>query len=277
MTANHADGSATARRRQTTRIERRYGPWAVVTGASDGIGRACAVALAQEGCNLVLVARRGRELDVLAASLRTAGVDVLVMAGDVTDTTFTEQLQVATAPLDVGLVVLAAGFGSIGAFVEGDITTEVAIIDVNVVAVARHAHLFAGRLVARGRGGLVLFGSIVALQGTPLQASYAATKAYVRTLGEGLRAELRPRGVDVLVVSPGPVRTGFAERAGMTMPAAASAEMVAADVLASLGRRGSVVPGARAKLLSAALTAAPRQLRTRIMHQVMRGMSRPAP
>ncbi|EWT01969.1 short-chain dehydrogenase [Intrasporangium oryzae NRRL B-24470] len=225
----------------------------------------------------MLVARREPELEALAAALRSSGAEALVVAGDVTDVRFTERLAATTATLSVGLVVLAAGFGSLGAFVDRELADEVAMIEVNVVAVTRLAHLFAGRLAAQGCGGLVLFGSIVAGQGTPLQANYAATKAYVRSLGEALSVELRPHGVDVLVVSPGPVDTGFADRAGMTMPSAAAPEVVARAALRSIGRRGSVVPGVRARLLTFGLALAPRRLRTRIMHRVMRGMLGPEP
>ena len=96
------------------------------------------------------------------------------------------------------------------------------------------------------RAGIVLFGSLLGWQGVPRQANYAATKGYVQALGEGLHAELKPHGVDVLCVAPGPVHSGFANRAGMTMPSATTPDVVASSVWTTLGRRTTVVPARRA-------------------------------
>lgn len=258
--------------RGAARLQSRYGPWAIVTGASDGIGRACARSLAESGIGVVLVARREAPLHALADELRVKGAAALVLAGDVTDPRFVDRVLASTATLDVGLVVLAAGFGSIGPFGDSDLPTQLAMIDTNIVAVTRLTHYLYPRLAARHRSGLVLLGSIVAGQGTPLQANYAATKAYVRSFGEALRVELRPSGIDVLVLSPGPVRSAFAARAGMYIPKGDSPGTVAAAMSSSLGRRGAVVPGLRAKALTAALATMPRSARTRVMHRVLAGM-----
>lgn len=192
-----------AKRPATPEFRAKYGPWAIVTGASDGIGRACAIALAGAGLSLVLVARREEVLRPLAVELRASGVEVLVCAGDVGDARFVDEIAASTASLDVGLAVLAAGFGSLGPFVDSDLETETDMVETNVAAVMRLTHHVVQRLSDRRRGGLVLFGSIVVGQGTPMQANYAATKAYIRSFGEALRVELSPLGVDVLVVSPG--------------------------------------------------------------------------
>lgn len=140
---------------------------------------------------------------------------------------------------------------------------------VHITATAELARSFGVRLVERGRGGLVLLGSIVARQGVPLQAHYAATKACVHALAEALAVELRPAGVDVLLVAPGPVESGFADAAGMRMGSALPAREVPGEVLAALGRRRTVVPGRQAKLLTAGLSTMPRAMRTRVMHGVM--------
>jgi hypothetical protein len=140
---------------------------------------------------------------------------------------------------------------------------------VHITATAELARSFGVRLVERGRGGLVLLGSIVARQGLPLQAHYAATKACVHALAEALAVELRPAGVDVLLVAPGPVESGFADAAGMRMGSALPAREVPGEVLAALGRRRTVVPGRQAKLLTAGLSTMPRAMRTRVMHGVM--------
>ena len=163
----------------------RYGPWALVTGASDGLGRSFARALAARGLNLILVARRASALERLADEFRDAhGVRCLVRPVDLRDPASAAALDEETARLDVGLVVAAAGFGSIGPFLDRPLDDERDMLAVNAGAVLGIAHAFGRRLRARGRGGLVLFGSVVGFQGTPLSANYAATKAYVQSLVE---------------------------------------------------------------------------------------------
>ncbi len=254
----------------------RYGPVAVVTGASSGIGRAIATELAGEGLDLVLVAR---DAGALAAVRDELGgrVDVRTVAADLATPDGVAAVGTATAALDVGLLVSAAGFGTAGAFLDGEPGTELAMLDVNCRATYLLARDLGGRLARRGRGGIVLFGSIVGYQGAPGAAHYAATKAYVQTLGEGLRRELAPAGVDVLVSSPGPVHTGFAARAGMTMTRAMRPRDVAVATLAALGRRTTVTPGGLSKVLRWSLATLPRSARTRVMGQVVAGMTGTGP
>jgi hypothetical protein len=254
-----------------------YGPWAVVTGGSSGIGHAVASELARAGFSLVLVSRGGAGLDAAGEAVRQAGAaDHRLVATDLAEPNGGSAVIDACAGLDVGLLVACAGFGTSGDFVSSDLSAELAMLAVNGSAVLTLSHHFAKRFVARGRGGLVFLGSIVAYQGVPGAAHYAATKAYVQCLGEALRVELRDRGVDVLVASPGPVRTGFGARAGMQMGVADSASVVASEIVASLGRRGVVAPGPVSKLLTLALSTAPRRLRVRIMAAIMGGMIRAA-
>ncbi|WP_095509328.1 SDR family NAD(P)-dependent oxidoreductase [Rubrivirga marina] len=251
-----------------------YGPWAVVTGASSGIGRAFAEALATRGLNVVLTARREAALATLAEALRqTHGVEARVVPADLGTEAGVAAVEGGSADLDVGLLVASAGFGTSGAFLESDLGDEIAMLDVNVRAVARLTHGVGRRLVARGRGGIVLLGSLVGFQGTPFAAHYAATKAYVQTLGEALHVELAPRGVDVVVSAPGPVDTGFAEVADMQMGAALTPDAVVGPTLAALGRRQTVRPGLLTKVLTAGLSPLPRWARVRVMGRVMGGMT----
>lgn len=255
----------------TERFRHRYGPWAVVTGASSGIGRETALALSRGGIDVVLVARRELELDEAAALIRAEGRQARVLVTDLADGAGIDRVVDGTRDLDVGLMVSAAGFGGLGAFLDGDDAVDRRMTDVNITATAALARAFGGRFAARGRGGLVLVGSIVARQGVPLQAHYAATKAYVHSLAEALAVELRPAGVDVLLVAPGPVDSGFAAAAGMRLGSAVSAREVPDPILTALGRRRVVVPGRQARVLTFGLSTMPRPLRTRIMHGVMRG------
>lgn len=258
------------------RSAHRYGPWALITGASDGIGHALANRIAAEGLNVVLVARSEDRLHALAADLGAAhGVETLVIAVDLAEATAADSIEALTNRLEIGLVVLAAGFGTTGTFLETALAKELELIAVNITAVTRLAHTFAGRLAARGSGGIVLFGSIVGWQGVPGQANYAASKAYVQSLAEGLHDELAPHGVDVLAVAPGPVESAFGARAGLTMTSATSTDVVAVATLNALGRRRTVVPGARGKFLTLALTPLPRRIRSLILGKVIAGMRNP--
>lgn len=255
------------------RSAHRYGPWALITGASDGIGKAMATHIAADGLNVVLAARGKDRLQALAAELTAAhGVEAMVLAVDLAEAGGAETVEEFTSGLDVGLVVLAAGFGTTGTMLETSLAAELELVAVNITAVMRLSHTFAGRLAARGKGAIVLFGSIVGWQGVPGQANYAASKAYVQSLAEGLHDDLAPRGIDVLAVAPGPVDSGFGTRAGLTMTSATSAAAVATATLNALGRRRTVIPGARGKFLTASLTMLPRRVRSLILGKVIAGM-----
>jgi uncharacterized protein len=256
------------------RFAERYGRWAVVTGASTGIGEAIARTLAARGLDVVLVARSRERLEHLATELETAhGGKAIALPLDLARPESVKDLAAATASFDVGLLVAAAGFGTSGSFLASSIDEELGMIDLNCAAVCAQAHHFATRFAERGRGGLILFSSIVAFQGTPFAANYAATKAYIQTLGEGLARELGPVGVDVLAAAPGPTASGFADRAGMQMGGADTPEQIAGPILDALGKRTTVLPSARAKLLRWAVLTMPRRSgRVWIMGNVMKGM-----
>jgi len=253
----------------------RYGTFALVTGASEGIGRAVAEELGARGLNLVLVARRQAQLEEVARAIEAQhGVSVRVLPADLADRAAVEHVLAEVAAIDIGLFVAAAGFGTSGRFLDNPAESEADMLDVNCRAVLVMTHAMAARFVARGRGGIVLLSSIVAFQGVPHAANYSATKAYVQTLAEGLGPELGPLGVDVLAVIPGPVRSGFAGRAGMRMSQAADPAEIARASIASLGRRSSVRPGRLSKLLGGSLSLLPRSGRTLVMGRIMAGMTK---
>lgn len=253
----------------------KYGPVALITGASDGIGAAIASELAVRGLDLVLVARRLERLNELAEKLcADHHVEVDTVAADLCNDAGLQAVLAAISGKDVGLYVGCAGFGTSGAFLDGRLQDELEMIDVNCRALTALAQPLGQSMRTRGRGGMILMGSIVGFQGVAQSANYAATKAYVQSLAEGLAAELRPQGVDVLSSAPGPVHSGFAARAGMQMGAAASPETVARGTISALGRRVTVRPGAQSKLLGYALATLPRAARSRILGRIMTGMTK---
>jgi short-subunit dehydrogenase len=262
--------------RRQERLRTRYGPWAVVTGASSGIGREMALVLAEAGFELVLVARSKATLEQLAANLaKRYGVEARAVACDLAHGAGIGAIESATRDLDVGLLVAAAGFGTSGPFLEASIEIELEMLDVNCRAVFEMSQRFGRRFARRGRGGLVLMSSIVGFQGTPNAAHYAATKAYVQTLAEALHVEPAPLGVDVLASAPGPTHSGFAARAGMRMGMALDPKDVARPTLDALVRRSTtVLPGTLTKLLTYSLAPLPRRARVWIMGRVMGGMTK---
>jgi hypothetical protein len=259
---------------QTTFLHR-YGPWALVTGASDGIGRAFAAQLADMGFKLVIVARRADRLKELAAQLMTKhSTETRIVVADLSTSDGLGQVDRATADLDVGLLVASAGYGSSGPFLQASIEREHNMLEVNCFATLHQCVVFGNRFATRGRGGMILMASILGWQGVPRSAHYAATKAYVQSLAEGLHVELEPKGIDVLAVAPTSVASGFAERANMRMDSTVPADTVARQSLNALGRKGTVIPGALSKILTYALSPFPRSIRTRMLARVMAGMTR---
>ena len=253
----------------------KYGPWAVVTGASDGIGQAFAEELAALGVNLVLVARREDRLRQVAEHIRQAhGVQARVIAADLAHPEGRTAVEQETEDLDVGLLVAAAGFGTSGPLLNADPDVERNMLQVNCLAVLEQSIAFSRRFVKRGRGGIILMASLLSWQGVPTAAHYAATKAYVQSLAEGLHRELAPFNVHVLASAPGPVNSGFASAADMRMGKADTPSTVAKVSLQALGRKATVIPGAFGKFLTYSLLPLPRAVRVRILAGVMGGMTR---
>lgn len=256
-------------------FQKKYGPWALITGASSGIGEAMAFEAARRRLNVVLTARsEARMADISVQLKQTYGVETRVIVADLAKASGVDAVTGQTAELDIGLLANCAGFGTSGDFVDIPAEDELDMIDVNCRASAALTHVFSRRFIERGRGGVILMSSIVAFQGVARSANYAATKAWVQVFAEGLRMELAPRRIDVLAVAPGPVNSGFAARAGMQMGGAARPVTIARGAFAALGRTGLVRPGALAKLLGYNLAILPRFARRRIMSTIMKGMTR---
>lgn len=255
-------------------LKTRFGPMALVTGASDGIGRAFAEALAAQGLDLVLIARREVVLQGLARDLAAKhGVKVSVFAADLAAPGAVTEILTRTEAEPIGLLVAAAGFGSSGAFLDLDPGTEASMVDLNCRAVVGLTHGLGRRMAAQGRGGIVLFSSVLGFSGVPFSSTYAATKGFIQSFAEGLAVELRPSGICVLSVAPGPVVSGFAARSGMQMGMTDTPETVARASLAALAGGGTLRPGFVGKLLGWSLAMMPRWGRVRVLGQIIKGAS----
>jgi len=248
-------------------FRRRYGPWAVVAGASEGIGQAYAHALAERGVNLITFARRAELLEDDAQLIRARhGVEVRPVSIDLAAPDLAQRFDAATAGLDVGLLVYNACYSSIGRFVDVPLADHLRTLDVNCRGPLALVQRLAPRLIERGRGGILLMSSMSGFQGSAMVGSYAATKAFNTILAESLWEELRPHGVDVLACVAGATTTpGFEtstpahkQRKAMPMPPAA----VAREGLAALGKGPVHIAGRINRLVNAVSRVMTRRQRT---------------
>ena len=257
-----------------TNFLERYGPWAIVTGASSGIGEGFARVLAENGMSLILTARSRAKLEALADELRSgAGVEVVVVEADLAVSDFIEGLMDAVEGKDIGLVVSNAGDGAKGPFAEQTLASKIGLLDLNCRAPLLLADRFVPRLIERGRGGFLITSSIESVVGFPLSASYAATKAFATSLGEGLWGELREAGVDVLVLEPGATDTAILKRSGMDgrdMIGLMQPGQVAREAIDRLASGPVFVAGGMNRFLTGLLRRLPRGFAVRM---VGRGMA----
>jgi len=246
--------------------------WALITGASSGIGRATAERLAEAGYGVVLVGRRAQALEADAERWRTKfGVPARVVVADFSDPNASALVDLATQTLPLEVAVLAAGFGAVGRFQHHAIESALDMIQVNCASVVALSHRLVARFRATGRGHLVLYGSIVGFGGVPHSAAYSATKNFVQAFAEGLQGELAGSGITVLCVSPGPTDTGFAARAGMRMGNAPGPEVVAKATVAAIGKNGTIRPGLLSKVLHYSLATLGRSGRSWMLGRIMQG------
>lgn len=262
-------------------IRDRYGPWAVVTGASSGIGRAFVDRLAADGVNIVLASRSAERLREVGRELATThGVDHRVVAVDLSDGAGAQTLIDATDDLDVGLLVSNAGDGVPRDFLDHELDELHRQLALNATSHLELTHHFGRRLVQRGKGGIILTSASGGRHGIPHMANTAAAKGYVHHLGEGLHHELAPAGVDVTVLLPGNVDTAIVERIGLRrsdfpIPLMAPDAAVGQAMRALTHSTATLVPG---RALRLALSILPRRLSVRLTGRLMaRAMARNTP
>jgi short-subunit dehydrogenase len=211
---------------------RRYGPWALIIGGSEGVGAACAQILAAQNFNLVLVARKTAPLQALAEELRQHGTKVRIISADMSKPEAIDTLRVITDDIEIGFLFYNAGANDTrGNFVELDPDVYRRVIGINVIGQSECARHYGGLMRARGRGGIILTGSLAGYMGAPSLAAYCGAKAFSRIFSEALWAECAPLGIDVLHLVIGFTATPAMARLGFNLEKAQAPEQVAQEGL----------------------------------------------
>lgn len=277
-TSPTASRAATQETRPVIGLRQRYGGWAMVVGSAEGMGAAYAERLAREGFDLVLLDMRKPAVTAQAAKLaREHGVQTRALACDLSRPARVAAALDAIDALEIGLLVFNAAMGSVGPWQEVTLAAKLLAVNVNVIAVLTIADRLSRPMLERGRGGIVLTSSMAALQGAPLQAVYAATKSFDLILAESLWGELGPRGVDVLALIPGMVRTPNFKRSGADtgesrlLAAIEPAEAVD-EALRALGHQPRVVPGRAWKAVAVAGSLMPRSTMIKAIGRQLKGL-----
>ena len=256
--------------------DRWRGKFALITGASAGIGLELAKQLAAEGANLVLTARRADRLRQLATEVSSSGVKVEVFAADLTQPDAPTQIYEFTKRkgIEVELLVNNAGFGAYGYIHQIPAERMLEMVQVNCSAVVHLTRLYSADMVERKHGDILIVASIAAFQAVPFNSIYAATKAFDLIFAEGIAEELRPFGVRVCALCPGSTDTEFQQVAAQPKRAFRSAET--AEKVARVGLeamaagKSYVISGARNRIMMESERIAPRSFVVKMAARMMR-------
>jgi len=268
---------------KTALDKRQFGPWALVTGASSGIGKEFARQIAAAGINVVLLARREALLEEVGRDIASDfKVDYRALAVDLSQEGFLARLAEATNDLDIGLVVSNAGTANPGEFLKLDRQLLEETLRLNTMSHLDIAHYFGRKLAERKRGGLILVGAMGAENGVPYIANDGAAKAYVHSLGEALHYEFKPLGVYVTVLATGFTITPVLEKLGFdpkTMPMKPmSVEQCVSEGLSGLlENRSRIVPGRLNRIMNALVPASlARKMEADMLGKALASKSAPA-
>jgi short-subunit dehydrogenase len=248
--------------------------WAVVTGASGGLGEAFASRLAKDGHPVLLVARRKEELERVVAEIRRGGGTAEAVVADLATAEGVRTVVRALDGRQPGVLINNAGFGAYGPFLKSDPDSDTRQVTLNIATVLSLTRALLPTMVARGRGRIINLASILSFMPVPYFATYAATKAFVLHFSEALAEEVRGTGVQVIAACPGPVRTDFIDVSGMgamrhRLPLLTAQEVVRITLAGTRNRRIVRVIGRAWKLLVFAVRVTPRSLMARIMARVL--------
>ena len=230
-------------------FKQKYGPWALIAGASVGLGAAFASEIAQKGVNIVLVARKPSPLEAKASDLKAKyGVSVKTVSVDLAAPDMLTKIAAETADLEIGLLVYDTAYMLIGSFFGHSLEKNLRSVEVNCRGPLTLAYHFGQKMIERKRGGIILMTSLSGMQGAPWLATYGATKAFNIVLAEGLSYEVKAKGVDVLACCAGAIETpnyvsSQPKSLGGFAPKPLTVEKVAHEAVTGLGRKSLVIPG----------------------------------
>ena len=237
-------------------FKEKYGPVALVAGASEGLGAAYSFALAKRGLNVILVARGKETLDKTANKIKSEfAVEVTTVCCDLADENAIKQIDDAIGETSIHFLVYNAALSYIGEYLSAGIETHERIVATNIITPMRMLQHYGGIMVRKHKGGIVLMSSLTAMQGSPFLAAYAATKAFNRVLAESLWYEWKDKGVDIIACCAGATATpGYIlskpKKLNLFAPKVQSPEEVAEECLHKIGKQPSFIPGTGNKIAS---------------------------
>ena len=257
-------------------LKDRYGSFALITGASSGIGEEFAKRLASDGMNLILVARRKERLEKVKQEIGiTSNVEIILAPLDLLADNFLDELKGFVADKEIGMLINNAGFGYRGEFINSNSVNEANMVKLNCVVPIILTHYFVKQMVDRKKGAIIFLASLVAFQPTPTTTTYAATKAFNGFLSDGLWYELKKHNIDVLSLNPGGTATEFQAVANSTPgPFPRTTKQVVATAMKSLGKKPSVIDGFYNKVLVVASRFIPRKLTVLIAGKISESLYR---
>ena len=253
----------------------KYGPWALVTGASSGIGAEFCRQLSGYGLHIVMIARRKSAMEKIAANLvEKYSVEVKTIESDLSKDDFFAKLEPEISSIDIGILINNAGFGVKGSFLSNSLERELELLNVNCRAPLELTHIIGQKMLERKKGGIFFLSSVLGYSASPYFANYAASKAYNLFMGGALWSELKAAGIDVSVLCPGSTQTEFDKVSGHKGFVTMEAEAVVRTGLRNIGKP-YIVAGVRNKLAVLLIKIFPRRITTIIMGIFMRKMSIP--
>ncbi|MCW3997926.1 MAG: SDR family NAD(P)-dependent oxidoreductase [Candidatus Bathyarchaeota archaeon] len=256
-----------------------YGPWALIAGASEGIGESFAEELASKGLNLVLVARREKLLENIAKRLKQKfKIEVMVFPLDLNSEDMLEQVKLKTDQLDIGLLVYNAALSPIGLFTNHSLDIHLKVLNLNCKGSLSLTHYFSQKMKDKGRGGIILMTSMAGMHGSPIHTHYGATRAYVLHLAESLWYEMKDHNVHVMACAAGVTNTpnllSSEPTKGLLIPKAMEPRKVAKAAIKGLVKnKPRIIPGFSNNLIIWFVHSfLPSKTRTRIMGSIAKKM-----
>lgn len=254
-------------------LKEKYGDWALITGATSGIGKCFAETLAKKGFHLVLVARNEEKLEQLSKELGAIySIQCQVIVTDLTKETSVHDIIQNTSTIQVGLLINNAGYTFTGNFLEYSKDSQADIVKINSFIPMLLSYEFAKRMTENKKGGIINVCSVSGMMPLPGWASYAASKAFLLSLSQSLWFELKPKGIDVLALCPGATKTNFHETAQVNSSGLKPEEVVHSG-LKYLGKRPSVIVGKSNAFMVSVMQFLPTKLKIRTGAMAVQKMS----